>query len=61
MILLEITLLALKIMDSGLTRRTILQDLQQVLMFVPKEVKQDYLLITQLIQQEDMDLEFFMK
>jgi len=43
MILLEITLLVLKIMDFGLIRKIIQQDLQQALMFVQKEIKQDYL------------------
>jgi hypothetical protein len=43
MILLVITLLVLKIMDFGLIRKIIQQDLQQALMFVQKEIKQDYL------------------
>jgi hypothetical protein len=43
MILSEITLLVLKIMDFGLIRKIIQQDLQQALMFVQKEIKQDYL------------------
>jgi hypothetical protein len=61
MILLKIMQQVQQIMDFGLIQKFILQDLQQVLMYVPQKIKQDYLSIIQLIQQEDMALEFFMK
>jgi hypothetical protein len=54
-------LLDLKIMDSGLTLKSIPLDHLQALMYVLQEARLVYLLITLLIQLEGTVLEFSMK